>query len=91
MGHFRYVECARLRAGIPDGHVTPWDEIRFPYDRRLREVSERELRGIPVERLEDEGPLVEERYACTASGTFEVTLTALEDGYARRYTLARRH
>lgn len=89
MGHFRYVECAKLRSGIPDGQLTPWDEIRFPFDPQLRDLPERELTRVPVARLWDEGPLVEERYACTAAGTFEVTLTALEDGWERRYTLAR--
>ncbi len=87
MGHFRYVECARLRSGTPDGQVTPWDEIRFPFDRALRDRPE--LRDVLVRRLPGEGPLFEERYACTASGMFEVTLTALEDGWSRRYTIAR--
>jgi molecular chaperone DnaK (HSP70) len=87
MGHFRYVECARLRAGTPDGQVTPWDEIRFPFDRHLRERGD--LRDVPVQRLPGEGPLFEERYACTAAGMFEVTLTALDDGWSRRYTIGR--
>jgi molecular chaperone DnaK (HSP70) len=89
MGHYRYVECGRLRSGIPDGHVTPWDAIRFPFDRRLRDLPERELGRVPVERVFDQGPLVEERYACNAAGMFEVTLTALEDGFKRTYALAR--
>jgi molecular chaperone DnaK (HSP70) len=88
MGHFRYVECGGLRAGVPDGPLTPWDEIRFPFDARLRELGD--LSDVPVWRLPGEGPWIEERYACTAAGTFEVTLTALEDGYSRRYTIGRR-
>lgn len=87
MGHFRYVECARLRSGTPDGQVTPWDEIRFPFDRDLRERGD--LKDVPVRRLPGEGPVIEERYACTSSGTFEVTLTALDDGWSRRYTIGR--
>jgi len=90
MGHFRYVECAKLRSGIPDGQLNPWEEIRFPFDPHLRDLPERALSGVEVARVFDRGPLVEERYACTAAGTFEVTLTALEDGWSRRYTLARR-
>ncbi len=86
-GHFRYVECARLRAGTPDGQVTPWDEIRFPFEARLREHGD--LLGVPVQRLPGEGPAIEERYACTAAGTFEVTLTALDDGWSRRFTIGR--
>lgn len=88
MGHFRYVECGGLRAGVPDGPLTPWDEIRFPFDARLRDLGD--LSGVPVWRLPGEGPLIEERYACTAAGTFEVTLTALDDGFSRRYTIGRR-
>lgn len=87
LGHFRYVECARLRDGRPDGQVTPWDEILFPFERALRERPD--LRGLPVQRLAGEGPLFEERYACTPAGTFEVTLTDLDDGWSRRYVIAR--
>ncbi len=87
LGHFRYVECGRLRGGTPDGQVTPWDEIRFPFDPALRDFGD--LRGVRVERLPGDGPLFEERYACTAAGMFEVTLTALADGWSRRYTIGR--
>ncbi|HSM51653.1 MAG TPA: Hsp70 family protein, partial [Thermoanaerobaculia bacterium] len=85
---FRFVECGRLRDGVPDGQITPWDEVRFPFRRELRDRGD--LAAVPVERLEGEGPLVEERYRCTAAGTFEITLTCLEDGWSCRYDLGRR-
>ena len=66
------------------------EKLVFPFDPRLRNVPERALGDVPVSRVFDQGPLFEERYACTPAGTFEVTLTALEDGWSRRYTLARR-
>jgi molecular chaperone DnaK (HSP70) len=88
LGHFRFVECGRLRDGVPDGQITPWDEVRFPFRRELRDRDD--LAAVPVERLAGEGPLVEERYRCTAAGTFEITLTCLEDGWSRRYDLGRR-
>ncbi len=35
------------------------------------------------------GPEFEERYDCTSGGIFEVTLTCLEDGYARSFRIGR--
>ena len=32
VGHFRFLECTRLTAGRPDGDVTPWDEVFFPFE-----------------------------------------------------------
>jgi molecular chaperone DnaK (HSP70) len=88
LGHFRYVECGRIRDGRPDGDFTPWDEIRFPFDRDLR--ARRDLNRVEVRRLEREGPEIEERYRCTSAGTFEVTLTVVEDGFEKTYQVARR-
>jgi molecular chaperone DnaK len=87
VGHYRYVECGALREGRPEGGVTPWDGILFPFDPVLRELGD--LSTVPVRRLETELPEVEERYQCGAAGTFEVTLTSLGDGYSRRYQIGR--
>lgn len=87
LGHYRYVECVRIHQGRPDGNVRPWDEIRFPFDMTLRERTD--LGAVPVTRLPGEGPVVEERYQCTASGTFEVTLAVLDDGFHRTYRIGR--
>jgi molecular chaperone DnaK (HSP70) len=88
LGHYRYVECGRLRDGRPDGDVTPWDEFRFAFDPRLRPVDA--LDRVEVQRLESGGPEVEERYTCSSSGLFEVTLAVLDDGYQQTFRLARR-
>jgi molecular chaperone DnaK (HSP70) len=88
LGHYRYVECGRLRDGRPDGDVTPWDEIRFAFDPRLRQVDA--LDRVEVQRLASGGPEVEERYTCSSSGLFEVTLAVLDDGYQQTFRLASR-
>jgi len=87
VGHFRFVECGSLREGRPDGDVVPWNGIRFPYEPSLRDNHD--LEAVPVERLESDGTEFEERYECSGSGTFEVTLTSLDDGYSRSFKIAR--
>ncbi|HET7746262.1 MAG TPA: Hsp70 family protein, partial [Vicinamibacteria bacterium] len=86
LGHYRFVECGRIREGRPDGNVVPWDEIRFPFDAGLRQDD---LRGVDVRRMEGHAPEVEERYECSSAGTFEVTLSVLDDGYSRTFRMAR--
>ena len=87
LGHYRFVECGRIREGRPDGDVTPWDEVRFPFDPSLREATD--LARVPVERREGSMPEVEERYHCTAAGIFEVTLSVPDDGYSQTFRMAR--
>jgi molecular chaperone DnaK len=87
LGHYRFVECGKLREGRPDGNLAPWDEIRFPFDPALRERGD--LAAVDVQRMEGQGPEIEERYECTAAGTFEVTLAVIEDGFSRTYRIAR--
>jgi molecular chaperone DnaK len=86
VGHFRFLECSRVRDGHPDGDVTPWGEVRFPFEPDLR--GREDLRAVAVRRL-DEGPEVEETYACAAAGSVEVTVRDLTDGFARSFTLGR--
>ncbi|MCV7260903.1 Hsp70 family protein [Mycobacterium shimoidei] len=86
IGHFRFVECSRLRDGQPDGDVTPYDPVFFPFDPALRD--DQDLGCRPVSRRDD-GPDVEERYVVTARGTVEVTLTAGPDPLTRTFRLAR--
>lgn len=85
VGHFRFVECSRLRNdGAPGGDVTPWCEVRFPL------VSD--LRGAPLEeteilRLPQPDSEVEERYRCDANGVIEVDLVNISEGYKHTYRL----
>jgi molecular chaperone DnaK len=87
IGHYRFVECGALNDNRPDGQVVPWDEIRFPFDPTLREHSG--LAEVRVERTHDSGREVEERYTCSATGLFEVTISVLNEGFSRTYRIAR--
>ncbi|BBZ45198.1 Hsp70 family protein [Mycobacterium parmense] len=87
IGHFRFVECSRLVNGRPDGDVTPYDPVLFPFDPALRDRDD--LGRQPVGRWKD-GPDVEERYVITPSGTVEVTLTTRPAGFERTFRLERR-
>ncbi|MGE5695610.1 MAG: Hsp70 family protein [Candidatus Sericytochromatia bacterium] len=86
IGHFRFVECSRLRDGRPDGDVTPYDHVLFPFDPALHDADD--LGRRPVARRDD-GPAVEERYVVTPGGGVEVTLTARPAGLTRTFRLAR--
>jgi molecular chaperone DnaK len=87
VGHFRFLECGTILEGRPDGDVTPWDEIRFPFEPGLR--TARDLSGFPVVRNGGNGPSVEEVYSCDAGGAVTVTVTSLDDGFSRTFTLKR--
>ncbi len=87
IGHFRFVECSRLQDGRPDGDVTPYDPVFFPFDPALDDDGD--LPRRPVQRRDD-GPDVEERYVITDGGTVEVTLTTRPDRLSRTFRLERR-
>jgi molecular chaperone DnaK (HSP70) len=87
IGHFRFVECSRLRDGRPDGDVTPYDPVFFPFDPALDD--DRDLPRQPVRRRDD-GPDVEERYVITSGGAVEVTLTTRPERLTRTFRLERR-
>jgi len=84
IGHFRFVECSRLRDGRPDGDVAPYDPVLFPFDPDLD--NEEDLGRQPVSRRPD-GPDVEERYVVTPNGAVEVTLTTRPSGLMRTFRL----
>jgi molecular chaperone DnaK (HSP70) len=86
IGHFRFVECSRLTDGRPDGDVTPYDPVFFPFDPDL--YGDDDLRRRPVGRR-DLGPDVEERYIVTPSGGVEVNITTRPTGLTRTFQLAR--
>ncbi len=85
IGHFRFVECSRLRDGHPDGDVTPYEPVFFPFDPNL---NDQDLPGQAVRRRDD-GPDVEERYVITSGGAVEVTLTTRPDRLSRTFRLER--
>jgi hypothetical protein len=86
IGHFRFVECSRLSGDRPDGDVTPYDPVWFPFDPDLH--HEADLARRPVDRRDD-GPDVEERYIVRAGGAVEVTLTTQPAGLTRTFQLTR--
>ena len=85
VGHFRFLECTRLTGGRPDGDVTPWDEVLFPFERSLRGRS---LSSADVRRRA-KGPEVVETYALGSEGAVSITFTDTSDGFTRSFTLRR--
>jgi molecular chaperone DnaK len=86
VGHFRYLECSQLTdTGDPTGDLTPWDEVYFPFAASLHEVGN--LPTVPITRLEQEAPWIEERYTCDAHGIIAVEMQNQTCHYARRYQL----
>ena len=87
VGHFRFFECARMLAGQPEGNLSLWNDLRFPFDKRLRETED--LSGVAVERG-GEQPEVEEVVRAFPGGEVEVELRVLEDGFSRKANISPR-
>jgi len=86
IGLFRYVECSRLgSAREPSGDVTPHGTIRFPISGAVRGAPA--IEQLPVERLADPGPMLEERYEVDASGVLSVTITELDGAFSGHFVL----
>jgi molecular chaperone DnaK (HSP70) len=86
VGHLRYLECTRMTEGRPDGDVTPWEEVFFPYERELRDHSS--LGDVRVVRTGD-GPEVEETYVCGPEGAIVVTVSIPSESFSRTFSLRR--
>ena len=87
IGHLRFLECTALTdEGQPAGDLTPWEEVRFPYDPDLAEAPE--LSRLPIERtpieLDEE---IVETYTHAPDGTIEVAIENRTHGYRRAYAL----
>lgn len=89
IGHLRFLECSLLNAsGDPEGNLTPWQEVLFPYDPALRELDS--LECVPVEeRLDLAAQEIVETYRYDASGIIHVEIENRTGGYRRGYTLGR--
>ncbi len=87
IGHYRFIECSDLVDSDPAGDVSPWDEVRFPFDPALWETAD--LSTVPVRMLDYPGPMVEEQYTCSSSGTLDVTIKLPDHDFSRTYRLAR--
>ncbi|MCA9609663.1 MAG: hypothetical protein KC619_28890, partial [Myxococcales bacterium] len=68
----RFVECTRLdEAGRPSGDLSPFGELRFPYDPALAACDD--LATVPVERRPDlRDQVIVESYVYTPDGRIEV-------------------
>lgn len=86
LGHFRFVECARLDAsGAPAGDVALTGDVLFPFLPALQ--GERDLTSVAVERLPAQGPMIKEEYALDERGLVALTITDLQTGHAREFQL----
>jgi hypothetical protein len=84
IGHFRFVECSRVKGGEPGGDMLPWGSIFFPFDPSLR--GEEMLAAGKVLRSGEEGPEVIEKYICTGEGSVTVIIE-VDDGYRETFTV----
>lgn len=85
VGHFRFVEAASIDdAGDPTGDMTPHAEVLFPFASGLTEGT---LAETPIDRLGEDGPLIEERYEVDPAGVIAVTITNLDQGRGARFVL----
>jgi molecular chaperone DnaK (HSP70) len=90
IGHFRYLECSHVTDEDcrPDGDITIWDEIRFPFDPSL--ASEPSLDSTVVSHSDAAGhQTIEESYSVDATGLVEVKISNLGADYSRIYRLGR--
>jgi molecular chaperone HscA len=73
VGHLRFLECTHLSDdGRPAGDMTPWQELRFPYDPAL---VGRPLDDVPIERrLTDAQVEIVETYRRAHDGTITVEI-----------------
>ena len=90
IGHFRYVECGWLDdKGSPDGDITPFADLLFPFDPALRGRDPEALAQQRIERNDGARPLIEERYSVDGHGVIDITITDVESGYRTRHRLER--
>jgi len=89
IGHFRYLECSSSSDdGRPNGDISVWDEILFPFDPDLK--NERDLAARAVVRSATaQQQEVEERYLCDASGSVTVSIVNIAAGYERSHQIGR--
>jgi molecular chaperone DnaK (HSP70) len=86
VGRYRFVECASLdEHGVPVGDITAYRDVLFPFDRASRERED--LASVPIRRLSEEGPWIEEEYVITEHGIVKVTIRDVASGFARAFDI----
>jgi molecular chaperone DnaK (HSP70) len=89
IGRLRYLECTSIgSAGLPDGNIRAWSDIRFPYDP-----------SVPLQQPLDRADIVEtgrfgeqsvcEVYRCDSDGVITVELRRPSSQDARTYEIFR--
>ncbi len=85
VGHFRFLECAGVRDGEPDGDISPHGEVLFPFVREAR--NGRGVQALDVARSSEPGHRIEERYQIDDAGVVTVEICDLDDDYTQRFVL----
>jgi len=89
IGRLRYLECSGLGpGGEPQGDITPWQEVVFPYDPELKD--RKKLSGLKVEKRQDlSGQDIVETYLYDRGGAIELEIENRTAGYGKKFTLNR--
>ncbi|MGB7921428.1 MAG: Hsp70 family protein [Desulfobacterales bacterium] len=87
IGRLRYLECSALgSAGEPEGDITVWRDIYFPYDPGL--ADHKNLKGVPITvRPELSSQEVVETYDYDTQGIVHVEIENRTAGYRRHFRL----
>lgn len=87
VGHFRFLECSAVSDdGRPRGHMVLSGNILFPFEPALSRRAN-DLSGIPVQRITDGGPRIEEEYSLDEHGIVAVTIKNLDAGFVHSVRL----
>lgn len=85
VGHFRFFECSAVGPdGRPRGDMVMSGDVLFPFDPSLGEGA-MDIASVPVQRMGDLGPRIEEEYVLDEHGMVAVTIRNLDSGYQRVY------
>jgi molecular chaperone DnaK (HSP70) len=87
IGRLRYLECSALgSAGEPEGDITVWRDIYFPYDPGL--ADHKNLKGVPITVCPElSSQEVVETYDYDTQGIVHVEIENLTAGYRRHFRL----
>jgi molecular chaperone DnaK (HSP70) len=89
IGHYRFFECSSVdEGGKPRGDMALCGDALFPFDPAL--IGERDLASVPVGRLAEHGPRIEEHYTLDHNGIVHVRIVNADSGYERSYEVGRR-
>ncbi|MGD2009523.1 MAG: Hsp70 family protein, partial [Desulfobacterales bacterium] len=87
IGRLRYLECSALgSAGEPEGDITVWRDIYFPYDPGL--ADHKNLKGVPITVCPElSSQEVVETYDYNTQGIVHVEIENRTAGYRRHFRL----